>query len=117
MGAVAFVMVRFHVGEGAEESAGTGTQPESNPLARGSQGLVKDDCVTVWFPGAPENTKDTVDPTGATMLLGLKVKAVAVPLPPTWTGITLGAGGVAEDMAAMEQRIIEMQTSRWAASG
>lgn len=30
---------------------GTKTQPESNPLARGSQGLARLDCVTEWLPG------------------------------------------------------------------
>lgn len=26
-----------------------GTKEEKKPLARGTQGLAKDDCVTVWF--------------------------------------------------------------------
>jgi len=57
------------------ELAGTGTNPELNPVApvvaltRGVQGAPKDDCVTVWF--LARKTNSTTSPLVALRLFGL----------------------------------------------
>ena len=56
------VTVKFHVGNPEVVFAGMNTQPESNPLARGSQGSLNDDCVTLWFPGLRQKVNDDVPP-------------------------------------------------------
>jgi len=45
-----------------------GMKPESIPPARASQGVVKADCVAVWF--ADKNVKTTISPTAASMVSG-----------------------------------------------
>jgi len=63
-------MVRFHCGSGVVAAA-IKIQPESNPPAKGSQGELKDDCVTLWFPGTPLNWKVMTEPLVAFIELGM----------------------------------------------
>jgi len=58
-----------------------GTKPEKNPPAKGTQGLAKDDCVTVWFFGKYENTISS--PISAVKSFGEYARAPS----PTETGI------------------------------
>jgi len=68
--------------------AGTGVKPESKPgepvvaLTKGSQGLPKLDCETVWFPAM--YWKLTISPTSAWTLSGVNVR-----LPPAATWMTI----------------------------
>jgi hypothetical protein len=45
-----------------------GMNPESNPPARASQGVVKADCVAVWF--CSKNVKMTISPMAASIVSG-----------------------------------------------
>jgi hypothetical protein len=45
-----------------------GMNPESIPPARASQGVVKADCVAVWF--CSKNVKMTISPIAASMVSG-----------------------------------------------
>jgi len=70
MGLESSVMVRFHSGT-VVGASGRKIQPESKPPASGVHGLANDDCVTEWFPGAPENWKVMTVPFFAVTLLGM----------------------------------------------
>jgi len=75
----------------------TGTNPESNPPARGEHGSSKDDWVTVWFNCL--NVKTMVSPTLAVTNSGVyatSMVSVSPTFPPTVTAISaLRATGIA----------------------
>lgn len=48
----------------------TGTKEEKKPAFRGTQGAVKEDCVTVWFLGIVSPVKSRVENEGWGTYLG-----------------------------------------------
>ena len=59
---------------------GLGMKPESSPPASASQGVVKADCVAVWF--CSKNVKTTMSPMFASIVSGEYTKPAG---PPTVT--------------------------------
>jgi hypothetical protein len=67
-------------GGGVTLLLGFGMNPESIPPASASQGVVKADCVAVWF--CSKNVKMTISPMEASMVSGLYTRPAD---PPTTT--------------------------------
>lgn len=68
MGCVVFTW-NIIIGGGLMLLPGFGMKPESTPLGSFSQGVLKEDCVTVWFSDMKVNC--TMSPTSAVMLSGV----------------------------------------------
>ena len=74
-------MVRFQVGVSAGSvPEATKMKPELKPPSIWSQGFVKLDWATVWFPGVPEKLKVMMEPAVALMEGGSKINWVVVEL-------------------------------------
>jgi len=72
IGAEAFVIVSSHVDSALPVGGDvrTSTQPEPKPPAIGWHGELKEDCVTLWFPGIPLNKKVITEPFVAVIVVG-----------------------------------------------
>ena len=83
---VSSVMVTFHSGKPDVVFAGMKRKPESKPFDIGWHGESAVDCVTVWLPGEPIQTKLMTVPLLAVTFDGMnwKMPPGVVVSAPTW---------------------------------